>query len=109
MSEDLIKRVEQLEKDIKEIKRDIRVVAQSLLDHERGNMTLDDLQMCYNAIMKVKKMVSGVGGTRPASLEEKLAEMLVQQKEEPVITRGEIGEDELKQLRSKYLNKGDKQ
>ncbi|MEM0061473.1 MAG: aldehyde ferredoxin oxidoreductase C-terminal domain-containing protein, partial [Fervidicoccaceae archaeon] len=38
----------------------IRVVAQSLLDHERGNMTLDDLQMCYNAIMKVKKMVSGV-------------------------------------------------
>ncbi|MEM0061575.1 MAG: hypothetical protein QW726_06575, partial [Fervidicoccaceae archaeon] len=60
----LFSSLEEAEKKIKDLSITpqecrIKVVAQSLLDHERGNMTLDDLQMCYNAIMKVKKMVSG--------------------------------------------------
>lgn len=107
-------KIEQLEKENEELRRDIKVVASSVLDHIKGKLTIQDLQICYQKIAEVKKYLSVVPNTPTNSsieaiLADKLGNAILSEKmggsSRQPINFEEVDEDDLERLRNKGKNK----
>lgn len=110
--------IDELRQEIKELKKQNRLLAEAFLNHIKGRMTVEDLETCYQALNKVKKFTSGIGGSYRGGggIEQIIAEKMLAERDSGVSVRKpemfeNMDEKEVKEIMdelSKKKEKGDK-
>jgi len=107
-------RLERLESQIEELKKQNRIVANALLDHIHGKLTVEDIKMCYEKIAEIKKYLSVVPSTMSggSSLESILAQKLMEVREgggkKNEVDFEPVDEETLKRLRDEKSERENK-
>jgi hypothetical protein len=102
--------IDELKKEIEELKRQNKILATALLNHLKGNLTIQDIEMCAQAMMRVRKALQAMPASAPAgpgSLEAIIAQHLMEARQKEKTEIEDISIDELEKIR-KEVSKNDK-
>ncbi len=102
--------LEELKREIEELKKQQKILATALLNHLKGNLTIQDIEMCAQAMMRVRKALQAMPVSGPmggGSLEAIIAQHLMEARQKEKTEIEDISLDELEKIR-KEVTKDDK-
>jgi hypothetical protein len=102
--------IDELRKEIEELKKQNRILANAVLNHLKGNLTIQDVEMCAQAMMRVRKALQAMPASGPSSggsLESIIAQHLMESRQKDKTDIEDISLDEIEQIR-KEVRKDDK-
>ncbi len=102
--------IEELKKEIEELKKQQKILATALLNHLKGNLTIQDIEMCAQAMVRVRKALQAMPASAPTgggSLEAIIAQHLMEARQKEKTEIEDISVDELEKIR-KEVSKNDK-
>nr|MCL7344635.1 hypothetical protein [Candidatus Aramenus sulfurataquae] len=102
--------LEELKSEIEELRKQQKILANALLNHLKGNLTIQDIEMCAQAMMRVRKALQAMPTSGPAgggSLEAIIAQHLMNARQKEKTEIEDIPLDELEKIR-KEVTKDDR-
>lgn len=102
--------IDELRKEIEELKRQNKILANAVLNHLKGNLTIQDVEMCAQAMIRVRKALQAMpvsGSSGGGSLESIIAQHLMEARQKDKTDMEDISLDDLEKIR-KEVRKDDK-